>query len=89
MEKTSGTKTPVGKFPPSKYKKVFETAHVDPADILSIHSRVCPRKEHHFTAQLSLDGISEAKSNNVSLDVYSAQLNDCSTHIPFALYQGM
>lgn len=49
-------------------------------DIAKIHSKVCPNFEK--TVQCSLDGISEAKSNSVSLDVYSCKFKNCRQIYP-------
>ena len=57
---------------------VFQTE-----DILKIHSKVCPNFEKHV--QLSVDGISEAKSNSVSIDVYSSKFRNCRYVYPHRL----
>ena len=44
-------------------------------NILDIHSRVCPN--FNRTIQASVDGVQEAKSNNVSLDIYSSKFHKC------------
>ena len=44
-------------------------------DILKIHSEVCPKFVKNV--QISVDGISEAKSSSVSLDVYSTKFRHC------------
>ena len=44
-------------------------------DIIKIHSKACPNFENRV--QLSIDGVSEAKSNCVSLDVYSSKFRNC------------
>ena len=35
----TGTETPLRKFPPAQYKRVYEYASVDIADLLSIHAK--------------------------------------------------
>lgn len=46
------------------------------SDILKVHSKVCPNFQGK-NLQASLDGVSEAKSNSVSLDVYSSKFRGC------------
>ena len=45
-------------------------------DIVKIHSEVCPSLPDD-SIQTSIDGVAEAKSNSVSLDVYSSKFNRC------------
>ena len=52
-------------------------------DVLKIHSRVCPNFQKNI--QISVDGISEAKSNTVSLDVYSSKFRGCRYIYPHRL----
>ena len=78
LEEACGTETPIGKYPPGKYRKVYEIASVDTSDILTIHSKVCPTAPpSKHSACLSIDGIPEASSNSVTLDIYSIQLDFC------------
>ena len=49
-------------------------------DIIKIHSQVCPHFENK--TQLSVDGICEAKSSTVSLDVYSCKFRNCRSIYP-------
>ena len=49
---------------------IFQTT-----DILDIHSKVCPNFDKHVT--VSVDGVSEAKSNSVSMDIYSSNFRKC------------
>ena len=44
-------------------------------DIIQIHKNVCPNFENRI--KISVDGVSEAKSNSVSLDIYSSKFNKC------------
>ena len=49
-------------------------------DIIKIHSKVCPNFEQKV--QVSLDGLSEAKSSTVSMDVYSSKFHKCRSIYP-------
>ena len=44
--------------------------------MIDIHSKVCPRFAEK-EVQTSLDGVSEAKSNSISIDVYSSKFRNC------------
>ena len=46
------------------------------SDIIDVHKRACPNAET-TSIIASLDGVSEAKSNTVSLDVYSLKFPKC------------
>ena len=45
----------------------------------------CPSGKGQNTVKLSLDGVSESRSTNVSLDVYSLKLNECQTVYPLRI----
>lgn len=44
-------------------------------DVLKIHSNVCPKFEKNI--QISVDGVADAKSNTVSMDIYSSKFRNC------------
>ena len=52
-------------------------------DIINIHNTRCPNPQ--MSVQVSTDGVSEAKSNSNSLDVYSARFSHCRTVYPFQI----
>lgn len=52
-------------------------------DIVKIQAKVCPNFSKNI--KISLDGISEAKSNIISLDVYSSKFNRCRNIFPHRL----
>ena len=54
------------------------------SDIIELHSEVCTTMSG-TNLQLSLDGVSETKSTNTSLDVYSASFNNCRTVYPLQI----
>ena len=55
--------------------KLYKIAKVPVKFALKLHKEMCP----NFTpsVQLSLDGVTEPKSNTISLDVYSTKFSDC------------
>ena len=75
-------KTPVNKYPPSQFKKVFEIASVNASDIFDIHNSRCPRQNIEKNVSLSLDGVSESKSTSVSMDVFTIKMKKCRTVYP-------
>ena len=52
-------------------------------DVKKMHSQICPNKP--TMVQLSLDGVQEANSSLVSLDMYSVCFNDCRNVYPIRL----
>lgn len=74
------THTPVSKFPPNLYTKLYEQATVEAKDILAIHKLKCPNPVPRL--QLSCDGVAECRSNSVSLDVYSCKTINCRQIYP-------
>ena len=55
------------------------------SDIVSLHGDVCPNVQRIPKIQLSLDGVSEAKSTSISLDVYSASFTNCTNVYPLKI----
>ena len=78
------TVTPKSKFPPDKYKKLYEIASVKLSDFASIHEAACPNLSEK-KLQLSCDGVHENKSTQVSIDVYSLAFKNCNTIYPLKL----
>ena len=76
-------KTELAKFPPSKFSKEYEIASVTMDDISEIHTNACPNKT--CTVDMSLDGVSECKSNGISLDVYTTRFDGCRTIYPLTI----
>lgn len=54
-------------------------------DLLRIHDETCPRKTATKQVQLSCDGVSECKSNAISLDVYSIKMMNCRQVYPYRI----
>ena len=55
-------------------------------DVLAIHASVCPNHaRQRVKAQLSLDGVGECLSTNVSLDVYSIKFEGCKQVYPIRI----
>ena len=52
---------------------------------MKIHRSNCPNVLPRPSLQVSLDGVSEAKSNTVSLDVYSFRTDECLIVYPVLL----
>lgn len=76
-------RTPVAKFPPHLYTKLYEQATVEVKDILKIHNLKCPNSANRM--QISSDGVSECKSNSVTLDVYSCKAVNCRVIYPIRI----
>ena len=53
--------------------------------IYKLHRKKCPSYDPSTNVQLSLDGVSEAKSNSVSLDVYSLHFENCKNVYPHTI----
>ena len=56
-------------------------------NVLEIHKRTC--KKDPESVQLSLDGVSQAKSNTVTHDVYSIKFNNCRTIYPLRVIRSI
>ena len=54
-------------------------------DVLHCHNTTCPAATSPSVLKLSLDGISESRSTNISLDVYSAKINACKNVYPIRI----
>lgn len=55
-------------------------------DVINIHAETCPRENgDQLDVVLSLDGVQECKSNNVSLDIYSVKINKCRHIYPLKI----
>ena len=52
------------------------------SDIIACRDDTCPESQSENAVKLSLDGVSESRSSNISLDVYSAKFNNCKTVYP-------
>ena len=77
--------TPVHRFPPSHFTKLYEVAYVKMKDILNIHENKCKKENPYRAIQISLDGVSECRSNTNSLDVYSLRFKNCNCVYPHTL----
>ena len=55
------------------------------SDVLKCHENCCPAQKKDNSIKLSLDGVSESRSTNISLDVYSIKLNECQTVYPLRI----
>lgn len=62
---------------------IHKTFFFQAKDILAIHNSNCPNAND--TIQVSLDGVSECKSNLNSIDVYSIRFTKCRTIYPLKL----
>lgn len=52
-------------------------------DIITLHKATCPSVQFdELNLQLSNDGVSESKSSNISLDVFSVKFENCRTIYP-------
>ena len=51
---------------------------------MRLHRQICPSPVTNLV-QLSLDGVSEAKSNTISLDVYSLKFDNCRNIYPLTI----
>lgn len=76
------TVTPLKRFSPTKYEKLYEIGFVNIEDIKAIHSNH-GHDEHEV--MMSLDGVSESKSTTVSLDVYSVKFKGCRCIYPLKI----
>ena len=54
------------------------------SDVIAIHRKTCPNKDSN-TLQISLDGVNQAKSSPVSLDIYSTSFTQCRTIYPITI----
>ena len=61
-------------------KKPFFSFQVE--NVLDIHKSACKDANIPRFVQLSLDGVSQAKSNSVTMDVYSIKFQNCRTIYP-------
>ena len=59
------------------------------SDLISIHESKCKKKERDRPVQVSCDGVSEAKSNLYSLDVYSTRFKNCRMVYPHTIVRPM
>ena len=57
------------------------------SDVLNCYTTSCPKSQplQDNALKLSLDGVSESRSTNISLDVYSVKINDCKSVFPIRI----
>ena len=56
------------------------------SDVIHCHNSTCPSASNSApVVKLSLDGISESRSTNISLDVYSMKFNACHSVYPITI----
>ena len=63
----------------------FKMYLLQASDLIRIHESKCCKRERYRPVQLSCDGVSECKSNLISLDVYSARFKDCRVVYPHTI----
>ena len=61
--------------------KLYEEAHVKIYDILQLD--LCPTRSNHIN--LSLDGVQESRSTNISTDIYSFTFKNCQKVYPLKM----
>lgn len=67
-------------------KKNYSIFTFQMSDVLDIHEGVCPlAQENQRHLQISVDGVQEAKSNSVSLDVYTMKMRNCRNIYPLKI----
>lgn len=68
------------------YEKLYEEAYVKSSDVEKIHHKICPQDRNKpSSVKLSLDGVQESKSSNVTSDVFSVSFNNCRNVYPIRL----
>ena len=75
------TVTKKSTYPPHEYIKLYEIATVQTSDVIALHELKC-HSAHENQLQLSCDSVSESKSTNISLDVYSTCFKNCKNIYP-------
>ena len=75
--------TPTKDYPPNRFKKLYEIASVEASEILKIHKASCLNAAgRNQQINLSLDGVSESKSTNISMDVFTIKMKNCKNINP-------
>ena len=73
----------------TKYKKSYEITSVPLKSALKIHSKICKSHQQFnnepMRLNLSCDGVADAKSNTVSLDIFSISFPECSIVYPIVV----
>ena len=73
----------------TKYQKCYEITSVSVKSVLQIHSQICNRHQQFdnepMKVNLSCDGVADAKSNTVSLDIFSLSFPECSNVYPIVV----
>ena len=54
-------------------------------DILKLHREACPCNHKNLVVDFSLDGVQEANSSNVSMDIYCLRFHGCRSVYPLRL----
>lgn len=55
------------------------------SDLLEIHRQICPNYRPNPDVKLSLDGVQEARSSNVTTDIFSVSFDSCRNIYPLRL----
>lgn len=70
----------------TKFKKLFEISSIPLLDVFKIHSSICDSHQKYENGRmeviLSCDGVADAKSNTVSMDIFSVAFPECSNVYP-------
>ena len=72
-----------------KFRKLFEITSVPISEVFKIHSSICPSHQQYedgpMEVVLSCDGVSDAKSNSISLDIFSLAFPECASVYPIVV----
>ena len=66
-----------------KKKALYSVIFFQISDIKKLHQNTCGN--NNFDVQISLDGVNQAKSSSVSLDIYSLSFKNCRTIYPMCI----